>query len=267
VRPLVVLGIFAAIATASALAQLAYSAAQGRVDVIPTIGNAAFIWMLFGVLSLGAIWTARHFPLERANLVRTVPAHGVTLAVVSMVHTALYVPFARYLLGREGTFTLGEELTGALLGNLRGDVFVYGAMVGAYYLYALKTGRRTVEVLPAPAVPPPAFVTRVPLKDDGVVSFIDVDDIERIEADGDYVRIHGAKEAKLVRQSLTAFERQLEPARFVRVHRSTIVRLDAIAELQPMFHGEFVAVMASGARVKVSRTYRASLTAALGIKA
>ena len=86
------------------------------------------------------------------------------------------------------------------------------------------------------------------------------DDVETIEAAGHYVELRTAAGTHLVRDSLSAIERRLDPARFVRVHRSTVVNVDKVAELRPAFHGEFEVVMTSGRRLHCSRTYAADLT-------
>jgi len=86
------------------------------------------------------------------------------------------------------------------------------------------------------------------------------DDVETIEAAGHYVELRTAAGTHLVRDSLSAIERRLDPARFVRVHRSTVVNVDKVAELRPAFHGEFEVVMTSGRRLRCSRTYAADLT-------
>lgn len=276
VKPRNVFALFAAISIASGLSQVAFAAIRGiplqTGDVTGMLANATFIWMLFGALSFIAIGAARRFPLEKANLLRALPVHAGAFATISMTHTLLYVPFTHLVLGRTGPVSMGEEIAVSLLANLRGDIFIYGAMVGAYYLHAYMTAHG--ERAPAPAEPPPQpaaqhYLTRIPLKDDGRVGFIETDDIESIEADGDYVRVcfAGGRASRLIRQSLSSLEKELDPRQFVRVHRSAIVRLAAIQALEPMFHGEFVAIMESGARVKVSRTYRAALTSSIGLKA
>jgi two-component system LytT family response regulator len=126
-----------------------------------------------------------------------------------------------------------------------------------------------LAVRPRETVAVPATTTtplrRIPLKEDGVVAFIETRDVESIAADGDYVKLNGRFGTRTLRQSLSALEKQLDPAEFARIHRSTIVSLSDIKELQPWFHGEYMAIMASGAKLKVSRSHRAALTEALGI--
>lgn len=91
-----------------------------------------------------------------------------------------------------------------------------------------------------------------------------VEEIDWIEADGYYAKLHAGARTHLYRASLSALEKQLDPDEFVRIHRSTIVRVSRVRELEPYFHGEYTVVLADGARLKLSRTYRAKLQAALG---
>ena len=91
------------------------------------------------------------------------------------------------------------------------------------------------------------------MKTGGNVVLVPVEDIDWIDADGDYVRIHVAKVSHTVRETMHHLETELDPARFVRIHRSTIVNLARVKELQPFYRpGEFVAVLHDGTRLKLS---------------
>jgi two-component system LytT family response regulator len=89
-------------------------------------------------------------------------------------------------------------------------------------------------------------------------------DIDWIEAAGVYVNLHARERTWLHRASLSQLEIQLDGARFVRIHRSTIVNLDRIVRLESLTHGEFEVVLKGGARLKLSRGFRAHLEACLG---
>ena len=82
-------------------------------------------------------------------------------------------------------------------------------------------------------------------------------DVDWFEADGNYVRLHAGETTFTVRSTLRRVEERLDPTRFKRAHRSSILNLDRVIRLEPSFHGEFVAVLRSGARVPVSRTHSA----------
>jgi two-component system LytT family response regulator len=105
---------------------------------------------------------------------------------------------------------------------------------------------------------------RLLIKSDGRIYFVRVEDIDWIEAAGNYVRLHVGKEDHLLREALSALERKLDPARFVRIHRSTIVNLERIRELQPAFHGDFVIILRDGTELTLSRGCREKLEESLG---
>ena len=107
-------------------------------------------------------------------------------------------------------------------------------------------------------------VDRLVIKARGRISFLPVDEIDWIEAAGKYARIHAGAAEHLMRESMNRLEAQLDPDRFVRIHRSTIVNLDSIRELEPMFHGEYRVFLKNGAELTLSRGYRSKLRERIG---
>jgi two-component system LytT family response regulator len=109
-----------------------------------------------------------------------------------------------------------------------------------------------------------SFPDRLVVKDAMKIAFVPVEELEWVEADGDYMRLHcrGGK-SHLVRRTMAQMERRLDPSRFVRIHRSTLVAADRIQELRPTFHGEYVVLLRDGTRLKLSRGYRSRLQALL----
>jgi two-component system LytT family response regulator len=105
---------------------------------------------------------------------------------------------------------------------------------------------------------------RLVVKSGGSTRFIRVVDIDWIEAAGVYVTLHVAGKELLYRAALNDLADRLDPRRFVRVHRSALVNIESIVQLEPMSHGEFEAVIKNGSRARVSRTYRALLEKRLG---
>jgi two-component system LytT family response regulator len=108
---------------------------------------------------------------------------------------------------------------------------------------------------------------RLALKNDGRISFLRVTEIDWIEAADYCVRVHAGGRFHLLRESMRELEARLDPRQFFRIHRSAIVNVSRIRELQPYFHGEFVLVMHDGARLKLSRGRREQLTTLLGMSA
>jgi len=108
------------------------------------------------------------------------------------------------------------------------------------------------------------YLERLVIKSGGRVFFIKTEEIDHIEAAGKYVRVHLGSEAHLLRETMGALEEQLNPKKFLRIHRSTIVNIDRIKELQPWFNGDYVAILQDGTRLTVSRSYREKLHQLLG---
>ena len=119
----------------------------------------------------------------------------------------------------------------------------------------------------AGAAPPRRAATRIPVRKDGAIQFLDADDIDYIDAAGDSVRVHVGPAEHLVNRSMGELLDLLDPVRFARIHRSTIVNLARVKELQPWFHGEYVVVLHDGTKLKLSRGQRAAVARQLGLRA
>lgn len=108
------------------------------------------------------------------------------------------------------------------------------------------------------------YLERLIIKADGRISFLHAGDINWIEADDKYVHLHTSKASRMVRQTLSAMESQLDPKKFQRIHRSAIVNIERIKELEPTFNGEHVVLLEDGTKLTLSRTYRDKVFELLG---
>ena len=108
------------------------------------------------------------------------------------------------------------------------------------------------------------YLERLVIKASGRIYFLETSEIDWIEAEGNYVSVHSGKKAHLLRETISSLEAQLDPKRFLRIHRSSIVRIDRIQELQPWFHGEYRIILQNGTQLTLSRNYRDRLQEALG---
>ncbi len=108
------------------------------------------------------------------------------------------------------------------------------------------------------------YLERLVIKAAGRITFLRTDEINWIEADDKYVHLHTSKASPMVRQTLSAMEAQLDPAKFRRVHRSAIVNVERIAELQPLFSGEYSILLQDGTKLILSRNYKDKLFELLG---
>lgn len=118
--------------------------------------------------------------------------------------------------------------------------------------------RRIAAALGELGRPAHDYARRLAIKGDGRVMLVDVDEVDRLEAAGNYVEVHSGARHHLVRETMASLEARLDPARFVRVSRSSIVNAGRVRELQPMFSGDFVVVLRDGTKVAGSRRYRAA---------
>jgi two-component system, LytTR family, response regulator len=108
------------------------------------------------------------------------------------------------------------------------------------------------------------YLERLVIKASGRIFFLDTKEIDWIEAEGNYVSVHSGKKSHLLRETISSLESQLDPKQFVRIHRSSIVRLNFIQELQPWFHGEYRVILQDGIQLTLSRNHRDKLQEALG---
>jgi len=105
------------------------------------------------------------------------------------------------------------------------------------------------------------YPERLIVKSSGRVFFVRTEEIDWVEASGNYVKIHTKAEAHLLRESMKNMEAKLDPKIFVRIHRSAIVNIDRIKELEPWFHGEYIVIMRDGTRLTASRVFSDRLSA------
>jgi two-component system LytT family response regulator len=121
-----------------------------------------------------------------------------------------------------------------------------------------------LSALLAEVKPEPKYLERLAVKSSGRVIFLKADDIDWIEAADNYVSLHVGTETHLHRETMATLAEQLPPKKFLRISRSTIVKVDRIKELQPMFHGEYMVLLRNGTKLTLSRNYREALNQLMG---
>jgi two-component system LytT family response regulator len=105
---------------------------------------------------------------------------------------------------------------------------------------------------------------RLVVKSGGRLFFLRTDEIDWVEAAGNYVRLHVGQTSHLLRETMNAIEGRLDPEKFFRIHRSRIVNMERIQEMQPWLNGEYAVVLRTGTRLTLSRGYREKLQERLG---
>lgn len=119
--------------------------------------------------------------------------------------------------------------------------------------------QRLTRVPPAILADHPRTVRRLAVRDRDKITFVDPGDVDCLEAADDYVELHVGDTVHVMRERLSELEGQLDPQRFVRIHRSTIVNLDRVRELHPLAKGDALVVLEGGATYRVSRNRRDDL--------
>jgi len=110
----------------------------------------------------------------------------------------------------------------------------------------------------------PMYLREIVVKSPERVKLIDVGTVDWIEARGDYLVYHAGGQQYMVRGTMTNIEMRLDPCRFFRIHRSVIVNLKRVKELQPYFHGDYAVILHDGSELRLSRRRREKLSALLG---
>jgi two-component system, LytTR family, response regulator len=116
---------------------------------------------------------------------------------------------------------------------------------------------------PQPAAPTETVADRILLKSSGEIFFLKAEEIDWIEAEGDYMKFHVGGRTHLMRETMARLESRLDPKHFIRIHRSTIVNIDRLRKLSPSFAGEYAVILHDGTKLKLSRGYHERIAALL----
>jgi hypothetical protein len=255
-------------------AQLAANGLVQLLDVRRMNSGAAawepFMWEYSSGLLILALLPAllafeRRFPLQRGVLLRNGWRHALATVPFSLLHVGGMVLLRKLVYALDGQhygFAAWEWFYEYLK-----DARSYVTLLGIVYLYRFVLIRLQGEasLLAAPDAGPPVEPVERPerflVRKLGREFLIAAVDIERLEAAENYVNLHLRGHVYPLRSTMAAIEKRLDPARFVRVHRSHIVNLEHLAEIQPLDTGDALLLMRDGQRVPCSRRYRAALRA------
>lgn len=151
------------------------------------------------------------------------------------VHALDYLlkPFNRERFGR-AVMRAREQIEKSQSGNIDERL--------ASLIADLKTGKKYLE--------------RLVVKSVGRVFFLRTDEIDWVEAAGNYAKLHVGRESHLIRETMNGLEAKLNPDKFLRIHRSTLVNIDRIKELHPLFSGDYTVNLKNGVELTLSRNYR-----------
>lgn len=219
----------------------------------PSLGYSLAIFSVWAALTAPILMAVRRVEATAWSLPRRLAAYAAGALVVSALHVGLFV-LAYWPIyndaGRIPTrWAMGERM---FVRNLGTNVIFYAGVVGAG-LFAVRRERR-----PLPTAPD---ILRA--RSRGAVRIVPLDQVDWIEAAGNYAQAHTASGAVLLDESLASLAARLPGDRFARIHRRAIVRLDRIVEVRSLGRGDADVVLSSGPALRLSRRYRDALAALL----
>ncbi len=208
----------------------------------------------------GIMLLERRFPLERPQLLRHLGIHVLITPVFSLLHVVGMVAIRKlvYVLAG-GHYDFGDWWTELGYEYLK-DAQTYAGIMLVITLYRLIIRRLQGEAsLPDDTEADSSPADRFLVKKLGKEFLVKIDDIDWLEASGNYVNLHAHNRVYPMRETMTSMSKRLESQGFARVHRSIILNLDCIAEIEPLDTGDARARLTSGAQVPISRRYRQQL--------
>lgn len=218
----------------------------------PLVWEATSGAYFLAVSPLVAALTRRFWP-ARPPWLQKVAVHALAAVVVSLAHV-LVIGAARWAIYRlVGGYYAPLWPLGDWPYELRKDLLAYASIVGIYVAW------RTIRARPSTVVPPEAEVLEV--RDGARRHFVPLSEVVWVEAAGNYVELHRGGSGLLHRASLSAMQRRLQSAGFVRIHRSRLVRREAVAAVESKPTGDFVVRLRDGRELAGSRRYRHPLLA------
>lgn len=273
-----VAGFWASLVTVDVVGDMYRATSRGRApDLSQITFDAVVYWSTWIALTPLVLLIARWTLIERVGLSRTVVYRLLAGVLVAGLHVfagaAVFTgidPVTEGLLSRFSRFSGSFFLT---------DIPIVWSLFG---LVALVEGAERVDrvreleddldaVRQADAEPPDdadegegvhgegGYAKRFMIRVADRIRWIKVEDVDYISADGNYMRLHVGDRHHLVRRTMTSMESVLDPDRFARIHRSTIVNVDRVAEVHPVVGGDYEVRLVGGERIRMSRTHKDGL--------
>ena len=199
----------------------------------------------------------RRFPLPGPRNWRNASIHAAGAIAVAFVLIVISCFLVAWILLGDALPSI-DDVRSQLAANWLLLVFAISAFTAISHAVHFSP-RRTAEAQPAPSSQP----SRVSVKTRGRLHYVEVASIEWIESQGNYLALHVGRHAHLVRETLANFERRLDPDKFVRVHRRTIVAVDRIREIRSLANGDRTLILQDGRELRASRSYREVLRISL----
>ena len=293
--PAAIVGVWTVVAVAAALQAVALVRLDGRADMAGTVLGRLSIIPLWAIATPFILRSAGRFPVvgvgRRVDIASAAAHLALGSAFIVVANLAIRVPIAFSESG--GLVALVRSTLQGVAEYFPAALVVYGVIVAIGHFVFRPPAADPAAANPVASPPPstehaedavassietraeaPASTTTAAATMDGHITvrqwnrvhFVRVDDIDFVEAEDNYVVVHAASRAYKGRDRISDVASQLDGRRFVRIHRSTIVHVAKIREVQPLTHGDHAVIMRDGKVLRVARSRRQALELALGVE-
>lgn len=261
------IGLWAAFLTAMALVN-ATSVLMETARLDRTLATwEPFVWEFSSALGIGALipvvlWIDRRYPFTASRRFRYAALHLALSAAFSLAHVAIMVGLRKLVYRLNDRFYDFGNVPLELVYEYRKDFVTYVLILVVAYAYRaiVARGRGTARIeTEAESAGATEAIERVLVKTRHGQRLVRVDDVDWLEAAGNYVGLHVGGDTYLLRATLGGLAERLDPGRFARIHRSFVVNLDRVAEIRGTASGDFRVRLTTGSELNMSRRYRANL--------
>ena len=289
--PATIVGAWTLVAMAAALQAIALVRLNGRVDMTDALLGRLSIIPVWAIATPFILRSARWLPVVNANRrveMASVAAHMLLGSLfIVLANVAIRIPIA---FADSGLAALTRSTMQGVAEFYPPAMVVYGVIVAIGHVVFRPPIADRSAANPAPVVQPvveapvapqsetvatapaspasavAAVVGHITVRQWNRVHLVRVEDIDFVEAEDNYVVVHAASRSYKGRERISEVESQLDSRRFVRIHRSTIVHVAKIREVQPLTHGDHAVILRDGKVLRVARSRRQALEQALGVE-
>ncbi|MGD0191023.1 MAG: LytTR family DNA-binding domain-containing protein [Rhizomicrobium sp.] len=214
---------------------------------------------LLGALSAPLLFAlVRRWPVEGKAWRRNAVILAASCALISAALIAVSTVLAHWLFVPK-QHSLAGEFVGNFASNWLLLVFSLAGFLAIVHALGFFGRMRAYELAAAAIENAPGYLTQIPVRARGRITLLEFATVDWIEAQGNYLALHVGPAAHLIRESIARLEARLDPAEFARIHRSTIVAVDRIANITPLGAGDAALHLKDGTELRLSRNFRERL--------
>ncbi len=218
------------------------------------------IFNLWGIFSIFVIRLGRKFRIDGPDKLKHIILHLACSATIALVHLAL-VPliWKLFSFGHATDNPFWDAYLQLASKWFDVEILMYWSILGISYAFEYYSNKGKTETPEISNYGTGNWPERIAVKSNGSTYFLKIKDIEWIEAADYYVQIHANGNSHLLRETMKEIQRKLNPKEFLRIHRSTIVNIDRIKKLDPLYNGETAVILHNGIQLKLSRRRKKTL--------